>query len=115
MFRRNVGGVDRVLRLTLGGILLLVGLFLLASTTRLGMILAVIGLISLLTGIFRFCVLYTPFHISTLQPEEQPLAQVCNCAAWTKAGRTHPTTVAPPGSSEKKKEAAEATTAARGR
>jgi hypothetical protein len=115
MFRRNVGGVDRVLRLTLGGILLLVGLFLLAITTRLGLILAAVGLLSLLTGIFRFCVLYTPFHISTGQPEEQPLAQVCNCAAWTEAVRDRATAAAPPGSTEKKKEVAEATTAARGR
>jgi hypothetical protein len=114
MFRRNVGGVDRVLRLTLGGILLLGGLFLLTSTIKLGLILVVIGLISLLTGIFQFCVLYTPFHISTRQAEERPLTQVCDCAAWTKAGRNNPTAVAPPGSTEKK-EVAEATTAARGR
>lgn len=108
MFRRNVGGVDRVLRPTLGGILLLVGLFLLTSTTRLGMILAAVGLLSLLTGVFRFCVLYTPFHTSTGQTEEPPLAQVCDCAAWTKAVRNHPSAVAPPGSTEEKKEVAEA-------
>ncbi len=115
MFRHNVGGVDRVLRLTLGGILFLGGLFLLTSIIRLGLILAVIGLLALLTGIFRFCGLYIPFDISTLQPEEQPLTQVCDCAAWTKARQNNPAAAAPPGSTGKEEEIAEATTTARGR
>ena len=69
MLRRNVGGIDRVLRVTLGGILFLGGLVLLIGATRLGVILVVVGVLALLTGIVRFCVLYIPFGISTARSE----------------------------------------------
>jgi hypothetical protein len=65
MLRPNVGGVDRVLRVTLGAILFLGGVLLLIGTTRLGVILVVVGGLALLTGIVRFCALYIPFGIST--------------------------------------------------
>jgi hypothetical protein len=113
MFRHNVGGVDRVLRVTLGGILFLGGLVLLTGTTRLGVILAVAGLLALLTGIVRFCALYIPFGISTARPGGQPLNQVCNCAAWMKAMQDNRTAVAPPASAGEK--VAEVMTTARGR
>jgi len=113
MFRHNVGGVDRVLRLTLGGILFLGGLLLLTSTIRLGVILAVVGLLALLTGIVGFCALYIPFGISTGRTGEQPLAQACDCAAWAKTTQDNRTTSGPPGSAEE--EVAGAMTAARGR
>jgi Protein of unknown function (DUF2892) len=113
MFRDNVGGVDRVLRLTLGGILFLGGLFLLTNTIKLGVILTVVGLLALLTGIVRFCALYIPFGISTARPAGQPLNQVCDCAAWMKAMEDNRPAVAPP--APPKEEDAEAMTAARGR
>ena len=113
MFVHNVGGIDRVLRVTLGGILFLGGLILLTNTIRLGVILAVVGVLALLTGIARFCALYIPFGISTARPEGQPLNQVCDCAAWTKAMQDSRTVVAPP--APPKEEGAEAMTAARGR
>src|SRR5271157_3027460 len=101
MFRRNVGGIDRVLRLTLGGILFLGGLLLLTSAIRLGVILAVIGLLALLTGILGFCALYIPFSISTRRTGEHPLKQACDCAAWTKAMQDN-RTAAPRSSAEEK-------------
>jgi hypothetical protein len=113
MFRHNVGGVDRVLRLTLGGILFLAGLFLLTSKIRPGIILAVVGVLALLTGILRFCALYVPFGISTAQPARPPLNQVCDCAAWMKAMPDNRTAVAP--TAPPKEESEEAMTAARGR
>ena len=113
MFRHNVGGIDRVLRLTLGGILFLAGLFLLTSKIRPGVILAVVGLLALLTGLVRFCALYIPFGISTAQPGRPPLNQVCDCAAWMKTMQDNRATVAPP--APPKEESAEAMTAARGR
>jgi hypothetical protein len=113
MFRHNVGGIDRVLRLTLGGILFLGGLILLTDTIRLGVILAVVGVLALLTGIVRFCALYIPFGISTARSEGQPLNQVCDCAAWMKAMKDSRTAVAPP--APPKEEGTEAMTAARGR
>ncbi len=69
MFRRNVGGIDRVLRVTLGIVLFLAGLLLLAGRSSLGMIVAVVGLLALVTGLVRVCALYIPFGISTAQPE----------------------------------------------
>jgi hypothetical protein len=110
MFRRNVGGIDRVVRLTLGGILFLGGLFLLTSKVRPGVILAVVGLLALLTGLVRFCALYIPFGISTAQPGRPPLNQLCDCAAWMKTMQNNRATVAPP-----KEESAETMTTARGR
>jgi hypothetical protein len=113
MFRHNVGGVDRVLRLTWGGILLLAGLFLLTSKITSGVILAVVGVLALLTGILRFCVLYVPFGISTAQPGRPPLNQVCDCAASMKAMQDNRPGAAPP--AQPRKECAKVLTAARGR
>jgi hypothetical protein len=113
MFRHNVGGIDRVLRLTLGGILFLAGLFLLTSKIRPGVILAVVGLLALLTGLVRFCALYIPFGISTAQPKRPPLNRPCDCAAWMKTMQDNRATVAP--MAPPKEESAEAMTAARGR
>ena len=113
MFRRNVGGIDRVLRLTLGGILFLAGLFLLTSKIGPGVILAVVGLLALLTGLVRFCVLYIPFGISTAQPGRPPLNRVCDCAAWMKTMQDNRASVAPP--APPKEEGAETMASARGR
>jgi len=113
MFRHNVGGVDRVLRLTLGGMFFLAGLFLLTSRTRPGIVLAVVGVLLVLTGIIRFCVLHIPFGISTAPPGKPPLHQACDCAVWMKAMQDHRTAVAPP--TPPKEERVEATTATRGR
>ena len=52
MFFHNVGGIDRVLRLTLGGILFLGGLLLLSGRTRLGATLAVVGLLALRLALY---------------------------------------------------------------
>jgi hypothetical protein len=112
MFCHNVGGIDRVLRLTLGGILFLAGLFLLTSKIRPGVILVVVGLLALLTGLVRFCALYIPFGVSTAQPGRPPLNQVCDCAAGVKTTQDNRTAVAP--SVPPKEEGEEAMTATRG-
>ena len=96
MFRHNVGGVDRVLRLTLGGMLFLAGLFLLTSSIRPGVVLAVIGALALLTGIIRFCVLYVPFGISTARPGNTLHNQACDCAVWMKTMQDNRIAVDPP-------------------
>jgi len=84
MIRHNVGGLDRVLRVALGVILFLGGLILLTGRAKLGVTLAVVGLLALFTGIIRFCGLYIPFGISTVRPPAKPPSQVCDCAAWMK-------------------------------
>lgn len=111
MVHRNVGGMDRVLRLTLGGILFLAGLFLLTGRAKLGATIAVVGLLALLTGLVRFCALYIPFGISTAQPGRPPINQVCDCAAWMKTMQDNRTAVGPP--APPKEENTEAMTAAR--
>lgn len=75
---RNVGGLDRVLRVAGGGTLLSGGLLLLiarsAPCPHLALLVAngtyawvaiALGLLGLVTGITGFCVLYVPFGIST--------------------------------------------------
>jgi hypothetical protein len=84
MFRRNVGGIDRVLRVTLGPILFVAGLLLLTGASRVGVVVAVVGLLALLTGIFRFCVLYIAFGISTAPSVRPPMKQPCDCELWMK-------------------------------
>jgi hypothetical protein len=113
MIHQNVGGIDRVLRLALGGIFFLGGLILLTGRTTLGVALAVVGSLALLTGIVRFCALYIPFGISTARPERLPICQVCDCAAQMKAMQTDRAAVAPEDIAEE--EVSEAMTAARGR
>lgn len=57
----NVGGFDRILRITVGVVLIL-----LAATGTIGLW-GYIGIIPLLTGIFRFCPVYAPFGMSTCE------------------------------------------------
>jgi len=83
MLRRNVGGVDRVVRLALGAILFCGGLFLWIGKGSLGVIVALVGLLVLLTGAVRFCALYIPFGISTA-PAGEPRQPMCNCDVWMK-------------------------------
>lgn len=84
MFRRNVGGLDRALRLFFGGILFVTGLVLLTGMTKLGVTLVVVGALAMLTGIVGFCVMYLPFGISTAKREGRPFSRMCDCAAWMK-------------------------------
>ena len=65
MFKQNVGGIDRVLRIALGIILAVVGLFVVRGTA--GTVIGIIGLIPLATGLVGFCPLYLPFKFSTLK------------------------------------------------
>lgn len=59
--KANVGSVDRVLRIVLGiGLLALV--FVLEGNARW---LGFIGIVPLMTGLFRFCPVYSLFGLST--------------------------------------------------
>jgi uncharacterized membrane protein YccC len=59
MFRSNVGGADRALRIVVG--LGLLALVFVGPQTAWGWL----GLVPLLTGLLRTCPLYAPFGIST--------------------------------------------------
>lgn len=83
MFRHNVGGLDRTVRLLLGPLLLAVGLFALggAQGRFAGVLVALVGLGSLASAVTGYCPLYLPFRISTAKPEAS-----CRCAG-SRAGR----------------------------
>lgn len=61
----NVGGVDRVMRIAAG--LILIGLTLAGQIGAWGWI----GVMPLLTGVFKFCPAYTLFGIKTCPMQKQ--------------------------------------------
>ena len=66
----NVGGLDRVLRFIAGVVLILVPFVApsvpaLAGLGSWGWIIGAVGVVMLLTAIFRFCPAYVPFGIRT--------------------------------------------------
>lgn len=73
MFKRNVGILDRIVRVTLGMVLLPSGLFLLGGLQGnvLGLVTASLGTLGLVTGLTGFCPLYIPFGINTLEKEKE--------------------------------------------
>ena len=63
MMKCNVGQTDRLLRIIIGLVILVLG-YIYSSWWGL------IGLIPLLTGLFRWCPAYLPFKISTDKSEK---------------------------------------------
>ena len=54
----NVGGTDRIIRIILGIVIILAGLYFNSWW-------GAVGLVPLLTGLFKFCPAYIPFGFST--------------------------------------------------
>lgn len=67
--KKNVGNTDRVLRVTAGVIILLLGVFFQSWW-------GLLGIIPVVTGLVRFCPLYLPFGISTVKEEPQQTQKV---------------------------------------
>ena len=65
MFSANVGGIDRVVRLVGGAILLPLGIWMRSAGIPQGTLVTAIGLLGLFSGTTRFCILYVPFGFST--------------------------------------------------
>ncbi len=65
MFRRNVGGADRVVRVFLGAVLLAAGVAMLVKRIDYGPAVAIVGFLVLASGVLGSCGLYIPFGIST--------------------------------------------------
>ena len=65
IMKANVGGVDRLIRITAG--LILIGLTLAGQIGVWGWI----GVVPLLTGTFKFCPAYTLFGIKTCPMQKQ--------------------------------------------
>lgn len=78
MFKRNVGTLDRILRVALGLVLLPTGLFLLGGLqgSVLGLVIAVLGGIELITGFTGFYLMYIPFGINTFEKEKELIEKV---------------------------------------
>jgi hypothetical protein len=74
MFKRNEGTLDRIARLALGIVLLPTGLVLLGGMQGnvWGLLVALPGVIGLVTALTGFCPTYVLFGISTLESEKKP-------------------------------------------
>ncbi len=70
MLERNVGGIDRIVRLAGGGLLFIAGLLLLPGGT-LRLVALVAGALGLVTGSVGFCPAYLPFGFSTKRHDAQ--------------------------------------------
>jgi len=62
--KANVGGLDRIIRI-------LAGLALLGAGYYFKSWLGLVGLLPILTGVFRFCPAYLPFGLSTCKLKEK--------------------------------------------
>jgi len=60
----NVGGCDRTLRIVLGVVIIIAGLYYQSWW-------GAIGLLPLITGVFRICPAYMPFGFSTYEEDKQ--------------------------------------------
>lgn len=68
--KRNEGSTDRIVRVILGIVLIIIGWPVLGNTT-LGVILDIIGVILLITAITGFCTIYRLLGINTIKvPKE---------------------------------------------
>lgn len=103
MFKRNVGTLDRIIRLGLGVVLLPTGLFLLNGLqgNAAGIVTAVLGGIGLFTGTTGFCLLYIPLGINTYEKEKEHIARLMDkCMSMMSGFRQAPAEDGLPGGQE---------------
>ncbi len=60
----NVGGTDRIIRIILGVIIILAGLYFKSWW-------GVVGILLIVTGLIRLCPAYIPFGFSTCKPDKK--------------------------------------------
>lgn len=92
MFKRNEGTIDRILRVILAMVLLVVGLFWLGGFQGrvLGLVVIGFSLLPLITGLSGVCPLYVPFGISTLEKEKKLTTRSAPMAAGFMPRHPHP-------------------------
>ncbi len=71
IFRRNVGGIDRVVRVAAGAILFAIGLFRFSRGNSYALELIILGLFVMSMAGIGFCPLYLPFGISTARGRQR--------------------------------------------
>ena len=60
----NVGGTDRIIRIILGVVIILAGIYFKSWW-------GVVGILPIVTGLIRFCPAYVPFGFSTCKPDKK--------------------------------------------
>jgi len=60
----NVGGTDRIIRIILGVVIILAGIYFKSWW-------GVVGILPIVTGLIRFCPAYVPFGFSTCKPDQK--------------------------------------------
>jgi len=68
--KKNVGAVDKIIRIVLAAVLVILYLANVVSGT-LGIVFIVVALVLLLTAFMNFCALYTLLGISTCKKEKK--------------------------------------------
>jgi len=68
--KRNEGSTDRIIRVILGIVLIIIGWLVLGNST-LGVILDIIGVILLITAITGFCAIYRLLGVSTIKTPKE--------------------------------------------
>ncbi|QLJ52502.1 MAG: hypothetical protein Sv326_0327 [Candidatus Fermentimicrarchaeum limneticum] len=63
---RNVGSLDRIIRLALGVLFLLLAFFVQAEQWA-WILLGLIGIVGIVTGLMRHCTVYSLFGLSTVE------------------------------------------------
>ncbi len=62
---RNVGKIDKNVRIAAGAALLLIGILLVVQSNMLGLLLGLVGVVLLGTGFMNFCPIYRVVGMST--------------------------------------------------
>lgn len=70
MFKKNIGNIDRIIRI-IAGIALVVVSFVLGLNTILSIIALIFGIILTLTALISFCPMYTILKIDTTFAKEK--------------------------------------------
>jgi hypothetical protein len=60
----NVGGTDRIIRIILGVVIILAGVYFKSWW-------GAVGILLIVTGLVRFCPAYIPFGFSTCKPDKK--------------------------------------------
>lgn len=70
MFSKNVGSIDRIIRLSVGLFAIAVSIFV-GFNSVISIILLIVGIVILLTSVLSFCPIYTLLRVDTIFAKEK--------------------------------------------